>query len=390
MIDQNRLGSMISWLVAGAQPPKSIDEIVEECALRLTELGVQVDSFVINGLFIHPQIRGVRVGWSRKRGRSRTTFSHEFMESSSFQDEPTAECLRTRRVVRHRLRPQDRPQDRPREGNYLTNFIVAGYTDMVLMPLFNFDGTVTGAMEVGTRREGGLTEDQILALRRVQAPIARMKEYFTEHYDKRITLATYVGEETSREILKGNIVLGGGELISAVVLFADIVDFTRLSNTRPSEQVLETLNRFFAAFDDAVGRNNGEILKFMGDGALAIFKTPDDLTAQEAAARSALDAIASARAALAQEPEGAPIRFRSALHVGEVFFGNIGSKSRLDFTAIGPTVNLASRMLGEASVRDASSVCSQEFRQLLGAVEAESIECRFKGFEQPETIFVLS
>ena len=159
----------------------------------------------------------------------------------------------------------------------------------------------------------------------------------------------------------GTKLLGGGETISAVVLFADVIGFTRLSNELPSTEVLKTLNRFFAAIDAAVGPNNGEILKFMGDGVLAIFQTPDDLTAQEAAANSALDAVTQARKVLAEEDDGPAVDFRAALHIGDVFFGNIGSGSRLDFTAIGPTVNLASRMLDAASADNAHTVCSDAF-----------------------------
>ena len=190
-------------------------------------------------------------------------------------------------------------------------------------------------------------------------------------------------------MLKGNIVLGGGETISAVVLFADITGFTRLSNELPSAEVLKTLNRFFAAIDVAVSQNNGEILKFMGDGVLAIFQTPDDLTAQESAASSALDAVAMARRALAKDDDGPAVDFRAALHIGDVFFGNIGSGSRLDFTAIGPTVNLASRMLDAASAEDAGTVCSDAFQQVAISLNATPIERHFKGFNAPSTIYLV-
>lgn len=82
-------------------------------------------------------------------------------------------------------------------------FKQAGYTDNLYLPLFNFDGTVNGAVSIGTKRVDGFDDEGILALRRMQAPLARMKEYFTERFDKQITLATYVGDETSKKVLSG-------------------------------------------------------------------------------------------------------------------------------------------------------------------------------------------
>ncbi len=385
MIDKSKLGATISWLIAGAQPPKSVDEIVEECAFRMIEIGIPIELLIVNGLFIHLQIRGMQVRWSKKNGRSRQTFTHEYMNSHMFHEIPTAECINTMRALRCGLSPSELPGD----SDYLIQFANAGYTELFLMPLINFDGTVSGAIEVATRQTGGFSDEHLFALRRLQAPLARMKEYFTENFDKQITLATYVGEKTSRQVLKGNIILGGGETISAVILFADIAGFTEISNSSPSEVVLNTLNTFFAAIDEAVEKNNGEILKFMGDGALAIFQTPDDLTAQEAAASSAVDAVALARKTLAEKETNPTVEFRASLHIGDLFFGNIGSKSRLDFTAIGPTVNMASRMLDEASRRNAKTVCSKDFLNVAIGLNADAIECHFKGFEQPEAIYIL-
>ena len=138
-----------------------------------------------------------------------------------------------------------------------------------------------------------------------------------------------------------------------------------------------------------MSKNNGEILKFMGDGALVLFQTPDDLTAQEAAASSAVDAVATVRRELAEMGTTPPIEFRASLHIGDVFFGNIGSGQRLDFTAIGPAVNLTSRMLGKASSLNVRTVCSKDFQRLGVGQELEAVECQFKGFKEPATIYIV-
>jgi adenylate cyclase len=385
MTDQTKLQSIISWLVAGAQPPKSLEGIVEECARRMNGAGIPVDAFAVNGVFIHPQIPGIRTIWTNKNGVRRVTFSHDFKKSPSYLDTPIADATITKRSLR--FRAGESPTDATPE--MIRKYWEAGYTDTLFLPLFNFDGTSTGGLEVATKNKNGFTDDHITALRRLQAPLARMKEYFTERFDKQITLATYVGEEISRKVLKGNIVLGDGETISAVVLFADIKGFTHLSNTRSSGEVLKVLNRFYAAIGEAVERNNGEILKFLGDGVLVIFPTPDDLTAQEAATGSALDAVTLAREILAGQDETPVVEFRAALHIGDLFFGNIGSGSRLDFTAIGPTVNLASRMLDEVSRRNGLTICSREFKAVAIGLTAQPVECSFRGFDHSVEVFVL-
>jgi adenylate cyclase len=385
LIDERKLNATVSWLVAGAQPAKTIDEITMECAERLNVMGVPVDVLTINGFFIHPEIGGMQIRWTKRNGVRRATFDHKFFETAVFKDSGIAACINTGRTQRYNIETDAEGETNP----YRKSFQKAGYTDLIIMPLINFDGTANGCVEIGTTSKTGFVVDAVTALRRMQAPLARMKECFTERFDKQITLATYVGEKTSLKVLRGNIVLGEGETISAVILFADIVGFTEISNHSRSTEVLSTLNTFFAAIDKAVAANNGEILKFLGDGVLAIFQTPDDLTAQEAAASSALDAITMARKDLAEVGVGAPIEFRASLHVGDVFFGNIGSGRRLDFTAIGPAVNLASRILAEAASLNAKTVCSEAFQKLVSDQSSPSIDCQFKGFGEPEKVFVL-
>lgn len=386
MIDQTKLLSTINWLVSGAQPPKPLEEIVGECATRLVAGGIPLDAFVVNGIFLNAQIRGIRTIWSKRRGSLSQVMDRGFMDEGEFLAAPQYICVSTQRVIRYRFTDSD-PEMEPKLRDV---YVRGNFTDLVILPLFNLDGTVSGCFEAVTKVPGGFDDEQVTALRRMQAPLARIKEYFTERQDKQMTLATYVGEKASRKVLSGSIGLGDGEKISAVVLFADIAGFTEISNTLASEDVLQVLTRFFSAIDVAVTQNNGEILKFIGDGVLAIFQTPDDLTAQEEAARAAKQAIETANETLAAQEETPNIRFRASLHVGDLFFGNVGSDNRLDFTAIGPTVNFASRMLEEASRHNAFTVCSRQFKNVIPDVELARVECKFKGFTGKNEMFVLN
>lgn len=385
MVDQVKLAAFSSWLMAGAQPPKPIEAVVEESAARLRAAGLPLDVLIVNGLFIHPDIRGIQIRWTARNGVRRVTFRHAYFESSDFAATPISRTIATGRSMRFELARQDPGTDTA----YAAAFRASGYTDILVLPLINFDGTISGCIEFATRTAKGFSQEDITALRRVQAPLARMKEFFTERFDKQITLATYVGDATSRKVLSGQIVRGDGETISAVILFADIKGFTALSNRTASAEVLQVLNRFFDVIDNAVTRNNGEILKFLGDGVLVIFPTPDDLTAQEAAAQSAMAAVTEARETLAEQTGPSQIAFRAALHMGDVFFGNVGSRNRLDFTAIGPAVNLCARMLHEASSRDARTLCSAQFRTIAIGLTGTPFTCEVAGFEKPVEFHVL-
>ncbi|TMV07671.1 adenylate/guanylate cyclase domain-containing protein [Ruegeria sediminis] len=385
MVSTAKIHSVCNWLIAGAQPPKGIEAVVEDCAHRLNEAGIGLDALIINGLFIHPRIRGIQTRWTRKGGVRRVTFLHEYFDTVDFKKTPIDGSISTKRSIRLRLAEAAKSADNFEA--YKRNYKKAGYTDVLVLPLINFDGTVTGCVEFATQARNGFDDEQVTALRRVQSSLARMKEYFTERLDKQITLATYLGEATSQKVLSGKIVRGEGETISAVVLFADIKGYTQLSNSMESQDVLQLLNHFFSVIDDSVSRNNGEILKFLGDGALVIFPTPDDLTAQEAAADGALQAIAQAREAMAHEHATPSPEFRAALHVGDIFYGNIGSRTRLDFTAIGPTINLCSRMLQEASRQNARTICSKQFMDISTIQTGNPVSCEVAGFDETVGFF---
>lgn len=163
-------------------------------------------------------------------------------------------------------------------------------------------------------------------------------------------MRAYLGRRSAERVLNGTIRRGTGEIIDAVVWISDLRNFTRLSETLSSDQVITALNDCCARLVGAIQPFGGEVLKFIGDGLLAIF--PVAPKGEEAACSAALSAVRSARdgmAILDRERINAqlpPLPFGVGLHLGPVVYGNIGAPDRLDFTAIGPAVNAASRIEG--------------------------------------------
>ena len=162
-------------------------------------------------------------------------------------------------------------------------------------------------------------------------------------------LEAYLGRRSAARVQAGALRRGTGETILAALLFADLRGFTAMSETTEPAEMIAALDAWFDRLAGAVHAFGGEVLKFIGDGALAIF--PVTGTRREAC-EAALRAIAAARAGMAhldkqRERQGlAPLPFGVALHLGEILWGNIGAADRLDFTAIGPAVNLVSRLEG--------------------------------------------
>jgi len=164
------------------------------------------------------------------------------------------------------------------------------------------------------------------------------------------TLEAYLGRRSATRVLASPLRRGVGETIQAALLYADLRGFTELSESSPPAIVIAALDAWFDRIAGAVHAFGGEVLKFIGDGVLAIFPVAGE--APRGACDAALSAVAAARLGMAhldreRRAQGLPaLPFGAALHLGEILWGNIGAADRLDFTAIGPAVNLVSRLEG--------------------------------------------
>ncbi len=209
-------------------------------------------------------------------------------------------------------------------------------------------------------------------------------------------LETYLGRDAGHRVLSGAIERGSAEAIRAVIWFSDLRGFTRLTDTLPRDALIAALDDYLEAMAAPVHANNGQILKFMGDGLLATF----DLTGRDDAAvcRDALAAAAELRAAFpalneARKAAGKPImEFGLALHLGEVFYGNIGASDRLDFTVVGPAVNEASRIQALCRSLDRNILVSSTFQKTTGSKGGlESLGFHaLRGVRKPQELFGLA
>ncbi len=205
-------------------------------------------------------------------------------------------------------------------------------------------------------------------------------------------LEAYLGRRSAARVQAGALSRGTGETIRAALLYADLRDFTALSEATEPAAVIAALDAWFDRVTGAVHAFGGEVLKFIGDGVLAIFPVAGK---PGEACDAALRAIAAARAGMAhldavrQTQRLPPLPFGVALHFGEILWGNVGAADRLDFTAIGPAVNLVSRLEGLCKPLGYNVLIS-------GAVAVEATTAlvslgrhRLRGIAHPCSVFTL-
>jgi adenylate cyclase len=205
-------------------------------------------------------------------------------------------------------------------------------------------------------------------------------------------LKAYLGPQTGRKVLAGQIRRGSGEAIAAVLWSSDLRRFTQISDQLSGERVIGMLNDLFDLQAKAIVKHGGEILKFIGDGLLAIFAVanPDD------AARTASNALAAAQEAQAalgdlqakaSEKNERPLEIVIALHYGTAIYGNIGAADRLDFTVIGPAVNLVSRIETIAKSLDMPLIVSDDFARAYGGALRSLGLHQLRGLDRPHELF---
>ncbi len=234
-------------------------------------------------------------------------------------------------------------------------------------------GELSGvAVSWTTSRPGGFVDRELALLERCASPLALGFKGMAAIETARTLTRTYLGEDAATHVLGGRIRRGEALPIEAVLWSSDLDGFTRIADTTRPDRLMAFLNAYTEVLVDVVGRHGGDVLKFMGDGILAIFRDAD-------AAARALDAAIAARHAVRElsstrRDAGEPVTdFHLGLHRGEVLYGNIGSAGRLDFTVIGPSVNEVARIVAMCHSLDRRVVVSKAFALTAGTARGRLV-----------------
>jgi adenylate cyclase len=376
------------WLVDGARSAPSPTTMMAEACERVLQAGVPLWRVGVFIKTLHPDIFGRSFIWKPGAEVELGTVDFDFQDSPEFRHSPLAIVFKD--GVEVRGDPNGPDSER---FPILAELRDEGVTDYLALPLMFMDRAVH-ASSWTTKQRGGFTDQQINAIRSLIPPLARYIEIVQLRRTASILLDTYVGNRAGERILGGQIRRGHTDTMDAAIWLSDLRSFTALSDRLPAETVVDILNHYFDCQVSSIRTHGGEVLKFMGDGLLAVFPiAARDGNIQQVCAR-VLEAAREARASVEglQYPTADALerfRFGVALHVGKILYGNIGGGNRLDFTCIGPAVNLAARLEKIAGRLHRTIVASAGFAGICAGGWTDLGEFPIAGFAKAERVYGL-
>lgn len=379
--------AVVDWLTNGTRDQRFIDNIFAEMCVRLQQVGIPLKRSTLHILIQHPQWLGARFMWSdgmREADISRVDF--DVRERPEYIGSSANEIQTGATEVRENL---ERDPALGRKHRLYDEMRATGLTDYVAWPLYHTLGK-QHLVTFATDRRGGFDDAHIAALKKLLPVLALVSEIRVKNRLARTLLETYVGAHAGELILAGATRRGTGTTVRAAIMICDLRDFTKISDNWPRDDVIDLLNDYFDAMSDPITRHGGEILKFIGDGLLAIFPLHEPN-----ACANLLRAVTEARGAMVALNERnsttgrAPLNYGIGVHVGDVMYGNIGSTSRLDFTVIGPAVNMASRLEALTKQLGKPVLLSRDFAELVDReFELERVgQHAVRGFSEPIELF---
>jgi adenylate cyclase len=328
------------WLVTKATHIEDAGEVLTGFAERLNALGLHIDRIFTAIEALHSEYAGIGRSWTREEGVSVRLLPHGERRQAVYMRSPFAHVNQTGEWLLLDL------AETPDDLFPIVPDLKAGdYRHYLTIPIRFATGAENG-ISFATRAPEGFGEHGLKALRIIMPTFALITEL--RAVSKRLddVLRIYVGDEPHRAILSGAILRGQVTRIRSAILFADMRSYTRLSSDLSPEAAVTLLNDYFDCLVPPIEDEGGEVLKYLGDGLLAIFRDRGDDTggAPQSALTAATQALRRVDAANQEGRFPATVALGIALHHGDAAYGNVGSGQRLDFTVIGRDVNLASRI----------------------------------------------
>ena len=337
------VGPVIDWLLREGRLTRDPAALVDGLASQLLDAGAPLWRLRLGLFTIHPQVAAWAYVWKHGGATYVERYPHGVRESAAFIGSPAQRMMESRAPVRFRLDALAAADHR-----LLHELAAEGGIDYALLPLRFADGSLN-VFSVATDRKEGFTAPDLANFELLSHALGAALEAAATHRIAETLLDTYVGHRTGRRILDGQIQRGAADHIDAAIWYSDLREFTQLTETLPTQRLLDMLNSYFELVAAAVTPRGGEILRFMGDAMLIVFPADREgglAAACRAALEAALDAFARVEDLNQRRcAEGCPeIRFGVGLNAGRVVYGNVGAPDRLDFTVIGPAVNRAARL----------------------------------------------
>jgi len=383
-----------AWLLGPAAREDDLLFFFETLVWRLVSAGLPLDRASLHVGTLHPQLFGFAWNWERTDGLcDEVRVAEAVLQSDSYRRNPIFRVIEYGETFRGRTHDPEMTEKYP----LLKDLAARGISEYIALPIgggLSYHNAVT----IATARTDGFSAEEVASLERILRLFALHVE---RHIALRIAgnvLDTYLGGMAGRRVLDGTIKRGAGEAIHAVIWISDLRGFTDLTDRLGGQEVTTVLNHYFDALAGSVLHHGGEVLKFIGDGLLAVFPLSSEYDEGRDAAQAALAAaeraLVSIEALNSEPPETMreisgwhPLRTGIALHEGDVFFGNVGAPERLDFTVIGRAVNEASRVEALCKSLGRSILVTEPIARRLGLNMEDLGQHPLRGVAAPVSIF---
>lgn len=375
--------SITAWLLGDARNTKDPNDVLTELCERVGAAGVPVDRATSAIQVLHSETLGVARVW--ERGQGTRTFTLDYTRDA--RDELAVSPFR---AVHERggwidLWLPDTPDD---AFTVVPDLKADGFRHYVCVPVKFMNG-MENAFSFVTKSPDGFSREDLDLIRVLMPAMGALMEILAVHRILNEVVRLYAGDEPRRRILSGDVHRGEVTRIDSAILFADMRGFTSLSMELEAEQVTDLLNRYYDCVAPHVEAHGGEVLKFIGDGILAIFRAePDEASACARALQAARASLEAVDALGDGDGEVPKFDIGIGLHLGEAAYGNVGSGQRLDFTVIGRDVNIASRIDGLSSTLGERLLVSERFAEAVGRASFRDLgEFELKGLSRPSRVF---
>ena len=386
------LEDIVDWMLDSAPTHSSLRSITDGLIEKFCGAGIPVERVNLGVLAVHPEMGGYAVLWESGMDASlELPVRREDMEQPTYLNSPIRFIVEENQPVDFDLTDPSIDESFP----VLSEFRDKGFTHYLGFPVPYSDGPKPAILTMCTRNASGFSPEVSAAIPRIFRVLGLLINVVETQRLARTVLKTYLGRQTSERVLAGEITRGQGERIRAAVWFCDLRGYTAMTAELGSFPMIDVMNRYFDCMAEAVWSEGGEILKFMGDAMLVVFRLTDDrdapAVAQSAvrAAQLALKNLAVLSERRVQDGE-LPLEAGVSVHIGQVVYGNIGASSRLDFTVMGHSVNLVARIQGVAGDTNEPLLVSADVAEHLdGHVESIGFY-PLKGVPEPVEIFRLS
>lgn len=346
--------ALTTWLVEQNLAGVSEAEVVGGFCERLLHADVPLARAIVLVDTLHPIYEGRAFRWNRGKSQAEVLEygrTREGPNAEAWQRSPLYYMVETDRAVLRRRLVDPSPSDDIPDFATFTDLRNEGMTDLIALVTRFAPTGVIGEMDAVysywiSDAGDGFDENHIATLQALINPLAAALKCASLAGIATTLVETYLGRDAGRRVLSGRIERGVAEQISAVLWYSDLRGYTSITDTAAPDQIIPLLNDYADVVISAIHEAGGDVLKLIGDGTLAIFREPE----LGQASHVALDAAVAVRRNVAElnsrrAMSGLPLtEVYIGLHVGEVFYGNIGSLDRLDFTVVGPAVNEVSRI----------------------------------------------